>query len=118
LAKHHTEVGLYTLSFIVTMNKSVYDGMPADLKKVIDDNTGQGWSSIAGSVFDELDVKGRAQAVKAGHEIVTIEGGADNPAWKPILDKATEEYLSELEAKGKPARKVYQRALELAKSCS
>jgi TRAP-type C4-dicarboxylate transport system substrate-binding protein len=115
LAKHHTEVGgLYTLSFVVTMNKDVYDSMPADLKKVIDDNSGMAWAKKAATVFDGLDVKGRAAAVKAGHEIVTIEGGDQNPAWKPVLSKATQSYLDDLEAKGLPARKVYDRAVELS----
>ena len=75
------------------------------------------WAKKAGVVFDAQDVKGRAQAVKAGHNIVTIEGGENNPAWKPILDEATESYLSELEAKGLPGRAVYKRAKELAVSC-
>ncbi len=117
LAKQHTEIGLYSLSFIVTMNKSIYDDLPADLKKVIDKNSGMPWAKKAGKVFDAQDVKGRAQAVKAGHNIVTIEGGENNPAWKPILDAATESYLSELEAKGLPGRAVYKRAKELAVSC-
>ncbi len=117
LAKQHTEIGLYSLSFIVTMNKSVYDGLTAAQKKVIDKNSGLTWAKKAGVVFDVSDVKGRAQAVAAGHNIVTIEGGENNPAWKPILDAATESYLSELEEKGLPARKVYKRAQELAVSC-
>lgn len=119
LANTHTEIGgLYTLSFIVTMNKDVYNDLPADLKKVIDNNSGKKWSSIAATVFDGLDVKGRAVAVEAGHQIHTVEGGGNNPAWKPILDAATEEYLSELEAKGLPAREVYARAKELSTSCN
>ena len=118
LAKKHTEVGgLYTLSFIVTMNKGVYDGLPSDLKKVIDNNSGEAWSAKAGVVFDALDVKGRAAAVKAGHEITTVAGGGSNPAWKPVLDEAIEGYLAQLEDKGLPGRKVYARALELSQSC-
>lgn len=117
LSESHTEVGLYTLSFIVTMNKQVYNNLPADLKKVIDNNSGEKWSQIAGQEFDNADVKGRAQAVKAGHTIVTIEGGVENPEWKPYLDKARESYLSEVEKRGKPARKVHSRALEIAASC-
>ncbi|NVK18878.1 MAG: TRAP transporter substrate-binding protein [Methylocystaceae bacterium] len=118
LAKKHTEVGgLYTLSFVVTMNSKVYDSMPAELKKVIDDNSGLNWSKTAAKVFDKMDVIGRDAAVKEGHEIHTVEGGVSNPVWKPILDKATESYLSELEGKGLPARKVYARAQELSKSC-
>ena len=117
LAENHTEVGLYTLSFVVTMNKQVYNSLPDDLKMVIDNNSGLKWAQIAGTEFDNADVKGRAQAVKAGHNIVTIDGGVENPEWKPYLDKAKEAYLSEVEAKGKPARKVYERALIVAESC-
>lgn len=118
LTTKHTEVGgLYTLAFVVTMNKEVYNQMPADLKKVIDDNSGLAWSLKAAKVYNALDVKGRAQAIEKGNEIMVIEGGVNNPAWKPILDKVTEDYLSELEAKGLPARKVYARAKELSASC-
>ncbi len=118
LTPKHTEVGgLYTLSFTVVMNKSVYNGMPADLQAVIDRNSGTTWSHKAGQVFADLDQKGREQAVALGHEIYTVEGGIDNPAWKPVLDKASEEYLAELEAKGLPANEVYLRAQELAISC-
>lgn len=115
LAHAHTELGgLYTLSFIVTMNNDVYNSLPADLKKVIDHNSGQAWSKKAGEVFDGLDVKGRAQAVANGDKIVTVK---DMSAWKPVYDKATETYLSDLESKGLPARKVYKRAVELSKVC-
>ncbi|QUN06246.1 TRAP transporter substrate-binding protein [Shewanella yunxiaonensis] len=118
LTKKHTDIGgLYTLSFIVTMNKRSYNKLPADLKKVIDEHSGLAWSKRAGAVFDELDKKGRAQAVALGQEIVEVKEGINNPAWKPVLDKVTEEYLSELEAKHLPARKVYARAKELSQTC-
>jgi len=118
LSKTHTELGgLYTLTFIVTMNKDLYDGLPDDLKKVIDTNSGKDWAGKAGVLFDELDVKGRKQAEDAGQEIVVIEGGIENPDWKPSLEGATKDYIAELEAKGLPAQKVYDRAVELAASC-
>ncbi len=118
LTDNHTELGgLYTLSFVVTMNKDVYNDMPADLKKVIDDNSGKAWSEVAGKVFDDQDVKGRAAAVAAGHNFIEVEGGTENPDWKPVLDKATEAYLADLEGKGMPARNVYARAKALSTSC-
>lgn len=118
LTPKHTEIGgLYTLAFVVTMNRDVYDSMPVELQKVIDDNSGNHWSKIAAQVFDQLDVKGRAQAVELGHEIYTVEGGVENPAWKTILDKATKDYLAELEGRGLAANKVYARAQQLAASC-
>jgi TRAP-type C4-dicarboxylate transport system substrate-binding protein len=117
LASTHTEVGVYSLSFVVTMNKRVYDSMPDDLKKVIDDNSGMVWSNKAGQMFDGQDAAGRKEAVAAGDTIITIEGGAENPAWAPVLSAATERYLSGLEEKGLPAREVYARTLELAEMC-
>ncbi|MBA4501585.1 TRAP transporter substrate-binding protein [Marinobacterium marinum] len=118
LADSHTEIGgLYSLSFVVTMNTSVYDRLPEDLQQVINDHSGLSWARKAGDVFDKADAAGRADAVAAGHTIVTIEGGANNPAWKPVLDAASEEYINDLEAKGLPARQVYERARELAEQC-
>ena len=119
LTNKHTEIGgLYTLAFVTTMNKRVYNGMPADLKKVIDNNSGMKWAMKAAAVYKDLDIKGRKQAEELGHPITTIANGVNNPEWKPILDKATEEYLGELEKKRLPARKVYKRAQELAMTCS
>ncbi|MEH6576896.1 MAG: TRAP transporter substrate-binding protein [Amphritea sp.] len=119
LTPNHTEVGgLYTLAFVATMNKDVYESMPAELQKVIDNNSGAEWSQIAAKVLEGLDAKGRAQAVELGHKIHTVEGGSENPAWKPVLDQASEDYLAELEGRGLPARKVYARAQELASVCN
>lgn len=119
LTQKHTEVGgLYTLSFVVTMNKRSYNKLPDHLKKVIDEHSGISWSEKSGAVFDELDKKGRAQAVEKGQSIYVVEGGINNPDWKPVLDKVTEDYLNELEAKKLPARKVYARAIELAATCA
>jgi TRAP-type C4-dicarboxylate transport system substrate-binding protein len=117
LANSHTEIGLYSLSFVVTMNKSVYDRMPDDLKQVIDKHSGLELAKQSGKVFDHVDTLGRAEAVELGHTMITIEGGAENPAWKPVLDATTEQYLQDLEDKGMPARKVYQRAVELSDQC-
>ena len=119
LADSHTEIGgMYTLTFIVTMNKDVYDSLSPENKAVIDKNSGLNWANTAGEVFDALDVKGRAQAVEAGDKIITIEGGTDNAAWKGPIEAALEGYLNDLEGRGLPARAVYERALVLAGQCA
>lgn len=117
LADTHTEIGLYSLAFIVTMNKSVYDRLPADLKRIIDQHAGLKLARQAGQLFDQVDTQARQEAQQLGHQIVTIEGGHTNPAWKPVLDKVTAEYLDSLEQQGLPARQVYQRAKDLAEQC-
>ncbi|MGB3598969.1 MAG: C4-dicarboxylate ABC transporter substrate-binding protein, partial [Marinomonas sp.] len=82
------------------MDALLQNRLPADLKKVIDNNSGMKWSEKAAKVFDELDAKGRAQAIEMGDTIDIIKDGAENPLWKPVLYQATEDYLKELQKKG------------------
>jgi TRAP-type C4-dicarboxylate transport system substrate-binding protein len=118
LAPYHTELGgLYTIVFVVTMNKATYDELPDDLKAVIDKNSGATWAHVAGQVFDADDQTGREQAIKAGHTIHQTEGGIENPAWKPALMEAAEAYVREVEDKGLAGRAVHDRALALASTC-
>lgn len=120
LADHHTDIGgLYSLSFIVTMNKNVYNKLSPDLKAVIDKNSGMDWSIKAGQSFERLDKKGYEEAQKMGDDITIISDTELASQWKPILDSVTQEYLDSLEAKGLPAKDVYKRAMELSStSCA
>ena len=117
LANYHTEIGLYSLSFVVTMNKQVYNSMPKDLQKVIDQNSGMKMATSAGEEFDKVDAIGRKEAVEAGHEIITLKNATENEHWKPVLNETIENYLQKLEDQGLPARKVYKRAVELSGQC-
>jgi TRAP-type C4-dicarboxylate transport system substrate-binding protein len=76
IAKNSTGVsgakGLYTQTFAVAMNKAAYDKLPADLKKVIDANSGMVAAAMFGRAMDEGDKAGLAIAQKAGNNIVTL----------------------------------------------
>ena len=54
--------GLYTQTFAVAMNKAAYDKLPADLKKVIDANSGMTAASLFGAAMDAGDKSGLAVA--------------------------------------------------------
>ena len=64
IAKNHTgftgDKGLYTQTFAVAMNKAAYDKLPADLKKVIDANSGMAAAAMFGRAMDEGDKAGLA----------------------------------------------------------
>ncbi|MEC8197316.1 MAG: TRAP transporter substrate-binding protein, partial [Pseudomonadota bacterium] len=76
LTDSHTDVSgdqsLYNLYFIWAMNKSVYEGLPDDLKAVIDANSGFAASALAGRAHDTGDTIGRQAMVDAGNEIATL----------------------------------------------
>lgn len=116
VVKHHTELGLYALAFVETMNRESYDRLPADLKAVIDANSGMRWAVRAGAGYDRADTTGRANALARGNQIHTL-APAERAAWEAVGAEVTERYLSELEAKGLPARKVYEKAKAHVATC-
>ena len=97
LVGHHTEFkgkGLYSNTFAFTMNKKVYNSMPADLQKVIDNNSGVELAGHIGEVFDNYEVFARKYAVDRGNTFDYIEG-AEHQRWEekmaPVVDKWVED---------------------------
>ena len=77
LTKFHTEFdpaggALYTSVFVMAMNKGKYDALPADLKAVIDKNSGIETSAFLGRTQQAGDAPGRAGAAKRGNSIYTV----------------------------------------------
>lgn len=58
--------GLYTSVFVLAMNKAKYEGMPADLRKILDDHTGMRMAEWVGKVWDEIEKPGLAKAKESG----------------------------------------------------
>jgi TRAP-type C4-dicarboxylate transport system substrate-binding protein len=58
--------GLYTSVFVLAMNKARYEGMPADLRKILDDHTGMRMAEWVGKVWDEIEAPGLAKAKESG----------------------------------------------------
>jgi TRAP-type C4-dicarboxylate transport system substrate-binding protein len=94
LCKFHTAIPgtptLYTAGFFLAMNQQKYAGLPAELRKVIDDNSGPAFARLAGNMWD-TEAKTVLEMVKArGNTITSIE-----PAEKARWIKATENVASE-----------------------
>ena len=62
------------------MNKAAYDKLPADLKKVIDANSGIETAALFGRAMDAGDITGKAAAQKAGNNIVALDA-AETQRW-------------------------------------
>ncbi|WP_299620856.1 TRAP transporter substrate-binding protein [uncultured Tateyamaria sp.] len=102
LVGNHTEFegnALYTLTFVLAMNKARYEGLPADLQKVIDDNSGLEFSIFAGGTQADSDGPARQLAVDRGNNIVTVTGG-DLDAWRAVSQPIYDEWVADMESKG------------------
>lgn len=46
VTRYHTEVRLGWTLFVLTMNKARYDGLPADIRRILDDTTGMALANL------------------------------------------------------------------------
>jgi TRAP-type C4-dicarboxylate transport system substrate-binding protein len=119
LTKYHSETdpslpALYTAVFTISMNKARYDGLPADLRKVIDANTGAAFSQHIGKIWDESAVAARKIALDHGNVIYTIPA-SELAGWRAAGDKLAVDWVTELSAKGYPASDMLESAKDLIK---
>lgn len=116
LADSATQIGgshdFYNTVFIWAMNKQVYDSLPADLKKVIDDNSGIEASAWAGRAMDEGDKLGHEAGVKAGMEIATMDDATRADLMK-VGAEVTREWIDQTTKQGLPAQQMVDDARAL-----
>jgi TRAP-type C4-dicarboxylate transport system substrate-binding protein len=93
LVRNHTEIPgsptLYTATFVLAMNKARYEGMPEDLRRVIDANSGAVAARMAGQVWDEQAEVVSAMVKKRGNTLITItedEKERWRKATQPVID--------------------------------
>lgn len=102
LVKFHSETdpsepAIYTSTFMFAMNKARYDGLPPELKKVIDANSGADLSAHIGAVFLQADAAGKK--LTAGNTTNVIPK-AELANWRKAAQSVSENWVSDMNAKG------------------
>lgn len=113
----HTNMPFYSSALVVTMNKDKYDKLPADLKKILDDNTGKAMSEVAAQVFDTEAEKYSSEARARGDVMIDIPNPLSDPQWKVPLEAGTAKYLADVSAMGLDAQSVYDQAKAASAAC-
>ncbi|WP_037228433.1 TRAP transporter substrate-binding protein [Roseobacter sp. GAI101] len=102
LVKNHTEFtgsALYTLTFVLAMNKDKYESLPDDLKKVVDDNSGLEFSIFAGGTQADSDGPARQIAVDLGNNIVTLNE-EETAVWRETSQPIYDAWVADMKEKG------------------
>lgn len=102
LVENHTEFegpALYNLTFVLAMNKGVYDGLPEDLRAIIDANSGHDFSVFAGGTMAEADGPAREIAVDLGNTIITVPE-AETVEWRALAEPVYDAWVADLAEKG------------------
>lgn len=102
LVENHTEFdgpALYDLTFVLAMNKDVYESMPADLQAVIDKNSGLEFSVFAGGTQADADGPARQMAADRGNNIITVSE-ADAAEWNVLVEPIYADWIADMDGKG------------------
>lgn len=102
LVTNHTEFdgpALYNLTFVLAMNRDVFEGLPEDLQQVIDDNSGLAFSIYAGGTQSDADGPARQIAVDRGNNIVTVSE-EDAKEWDALVNPIYETWVADMQDKG------------------
>lgn len=102
LVNNHTEFAgnaLYVLTFVLAMNKDRYEGLPADLQKIIDDNSGLEFSIFAGGTQADADIPARKIVAERGNNIVTLTD-AETQVWRDAAQPIYDSWVADMETKG------------------
>ena len=102
----------YTSVLLFLMNKAKYDSLPADLKKVIDANSGEALSRDLGKKWDEWDLIGRAAVVKRNTPTHVIDG-ADLEVWKKAVEPLRAKWIAERDKAGDKGADLVKAAQDL-----
>lgn len=118
LVKNHTEIPttptFYITTFIFAMNKAKYASLPADLKAVIDANSGQNFAKQAGQQWDQWSAAAKADVVKKGNSVTTLSG-EETQRWRAATAPVHEAWLKHTKERGLNGEKILADAIAAIK---
>ena len=112
VTKYHTEVALSCVQFVMTMNKERYEGLPPDLRAVIDDSTGMALAKRLGRMWQDDEKPGRAIAVERGHPILSLSE-AERERWVQATRPVVDRWIEKVDALGHDGRALLADAKRL-----
>jgi TRAP-type C4-dicarboxylate transport system substrate-binding protein len=94
LVTHHTEIvgtpTFYAATFVLAMNKARHAGLPAELKRVLDANSGMAAATMAAVPWDEQGPVVRAQVARRQQNRIEQLSAAEKERWmlacRPVID--------------------------------
>ncbi len=117
MVKYHSETdpsrpALYSAVFVFAMNQARYDALPADLKKVIDANSGAAYSQAIGKIWDGSQAAGRKAAQDRGNTFSMIPA-AELDNWIKVSAPLYDDFVADMDKKGMPGKQMVQDARDL-----
>lgn len=112
VTKYHTEVNLWGGIWYFVMNKRKWNGLSLDIQKDMEGITGAWLSEWVGSIFEEVDMKARKDIRDMpDHEVINMSE-EEKARWKKLVTPVWDEWVSQVEKKNLPGRKILDSTLD------
>jgi TRAP-type C4-dicarboxylate transport system substrate-binding protein len=107
VTKYHTDIRFYVAAFWFAMNEKKFNSLPPDVRKVIDDVSGEKLVNQMGGWWNKWDKAGRA-AAEARNNTIVVPPEAERKRWAEALSGVYNKQIIELEGQGiKNARDIF-----------
>lgn len=115
MTKYHVTLDggrrFFAQTFVMLMNRARYEKLPADLRKVIDDNSGLKLGETAARAWMEFEGRGEQAAKARGNEFIVLspeESARIEKASLPAIDR----WIADVNRRGIDGRKIVDAAKE------
>lgn len=114
LVKHYYRADMFVTCFHAVMNEKKYQSLPGDVKKAIDETTGDAWTASFPAGWEKSEIANEAVAKSKGVVETTVSPEL-RAQWRVQLKPAIDQQLSELEKQGVTnARAIYDEMVRRA----
>jgi len=115
LTRYHSEPGpdqpkIYTSVFVLAMNKARYASLPADLRKIIDQNSGIELSARIGHIFAEAETINRSQLPPDSINVIASDEIA---RWQRLGQPIIDGWVRDVSASGANGKSLLREARDL-----
>ena len=116
MTKFHTEVGtergFYTAVFVFAMNQDKYNSLPADLKKVIDNNSGMNIAKQIGQAWDAAELPAIEFAKQRGNTLNSLPP-EEVKRWEQATQPVVDAWVEKMDKKGLNGSEMLETARRL-----
>lgn len=113
VTKFSMDTPLYQNPIMTLMSQASYDRLPADLKKVIDDNIGIAYSVSVARKIDELTVPAKKAITDAGNTIYSLSP-EEAAKWRAAMAPVYKQWIADAEKRGLPGQKMFDDFLAIS----
>lgn len=111
LVKYTTITDFYTVTMAVLMNKAKWNKLPADIQKIIDENSGLVMSSWCGTAYDAAEPPFKERAATKGIQFIEFSAGDKQKLHEQTLPLRGS-WIKAMKARGIDGQPVLQGALK------